>query len=71
MRYTRECRSEGDLGQGVWQEASTFDKALQTGLEYERQTTALLLRIDLICNDMSIRAARAVHGPPRGDRDED
>ena len=53
------------------QEVSTFHKALQTGLEYERQTKALLLRLDLIRNDMSIKATRGVHGPPRGDREED
>ena len=50
---------------------STFHKALQTGLEYERQTKALLLRLDLIRNDMSIKASRGLHGPSRGDRDED
>jgi len=53
------------------QEVSTFHKALQTGLEYERQTKALLLRLDLIRNDMSIKASRSIHGPPRGDREED
>ena len=50
---------------------STFHKALQTGLEYERQTKALLLRLDLIRNYMSIKASRSIHGPPRGDREED
>eukprot|EP00960_Hanusia_phi_P006279 180826-Hanusia_phi.AAC.4 len=34
------------------------------------QTTALLLRLDLIRNDISIKANK-VAGPPRGDRDED
>jgi len=54
------------------QEVSTFHKALQTGLEYERQTKALLLRLDLVRNDMSIKASRGgIHGPPRGDREED
>lgn len=51
-------------------QVSTFHKALQTGLEYERQTKALLLRLDLIRNDMSIKQTRC-HGPPRGDREED
>mmetsp|Transcript_40586 Transcript_40586/g.127951 ORF Transcript_40586/g.127951 Transcript_40586/m.127951 type:complete len:214 (-) Transcript_40586:2348-2989(-) len=52
------------------QEVSTFHRALQMGMEYERQTTALLLRLDLIRNDLSIKANR-IQGPPRGDRDED
>ena len=52
-------------------QVSTFHKALQTGLEYERQTKALLLRLDLIRNDMSIKASRGIHGPPRGDRDDE
>lgn len=51
-------------------QVSTFHKALQTGLEYERQTKALLLRLDLIRNDMQIKQTRS-HGPPRGDREED
>jgi hypothetical protein len=51
-------------------QVSTFHKALQTGLEYERQTKALLLRLDLIRNDMQIKQTRG-HGPPRGDREED
>mmetsp|Transcript_53926 Transcript_53926/g.128175 ORF Transcript_53926/g.128175 Transcript_53926/m.128175 type:complete len:466 (-) Transcript_53926:74-1471(-) len=51
------------------QEASTFEKALATGVEYERQTGALLLRLELIRNDLSIKVPRA-HAPPR-DRDDD
>jgi len=52
---------------------STFHQALQTGLEYERQTKALLLHLDLIRNEMTMKPARTggVHGPPRGDREED
>mmetsp|Transcript_31400 Transcript_31400/g.79014 ORF Transcript_31400/g.79014 Transcript_31400/m.79014 type:complete len:480 (-) Transcript_31400:255-1694(-) len=53
------------------QEAATYSSALQMGLEYEKRTAALLLRADLIKNDLCIRAQRGM-GPPRGDpRDED
>jgi COP9 signalosome complex subunit 1 len=53
------------------QEAATYNAALQMGAEYERRTAALLLRADLIRNDICIKAARGM-GPPRGDpREED
>eukprot|EP00285_Hemiselmis_virescens_P002783 CAMPEP_0173414750 /NCGR_PEP_ID=MMETSP1356-20130122/84490_1 /TAXON_ID=77927 ORGANISM="Hemiselmis virescens, Strain PCC157" /NCGR_SAMPLE_ID=MMETSP1356 /ASSEMBLY_ACC=CAM_ASM_000847 /LENGTH=480 /DNA_ID=CAMNT_0014376953 /DNA_START=96 /DNA_END=1538 /DNA_ORIENTATION=- len=53
------------------QEASTYRSALQMGLQYEKRTAALLLRADLILNDLCIKAQRGM-GPPRGDpRDED
>lgn len=48
------------------QEASTFDKALATGIEYERQTAALLLRLELIRNDLAIKVSpipRQSHNP--------
>jgi len=53
------------------QEVSTFQRSLQMGKQYQRQTTGLLLRLDLISNDLAIRSSNRVLGPPRGDRDEE
>jgi len=53
-------------------EVSTFHRAIQMGKEYERQTIGLLMRLDLISNDISIRSSNSkVMGPPRGDREEE
>jgi COP9 signalosome complex subunit 1 len=52
------------------QEASSFEKALVAGVEYARQTAALILRLELIRHDLAIKVPRT-HAPPRGDRDDD